>query len=44
MWSDKMETASGKLIEAYLVGNIYDKNRDKEIKEANKKCKKEGDD
>jgi hypothetical protein len=42
MWSDKMETASGKLIEANLVGNIYDKNRDKEIKEANKKRKEGG--
>ncbi len=42
MWRDKMKTASGKLIEANLVGNIYDKNRDNEIKEANEKCKKEG--
>jgi hypothetical protein len=42
MWSDKMETASGQLIEANLVGNIYDKNRDREIKEAIEKRKKEG--
>jgi hypothetical protein len=37
-----METASGKLIEANLVGNIYDKKRDREIKEAIEKRKIEG--
>ena len=31
MWRDKMKDA-GKLIEGTLVGNIYDKNRDKDIK------------
>ncbi len=39
MWRDNMETASGKLIEANLVGNIYDENRDRDIKEAIEKRK-----
>ena len=41
MWRDKMKDA-GKLIEGTLVGNIYDKNRDRDIKEDLEKQKKGG--
>jgi hypothetical protein len=41
MWRDKMKDA-GKLIECTLVGNIYDKNRDRDIKEELEKHKKGG--
>jgi hypothetical protein len=42
MWRDNMETPAGKIIECTLVGNIDDKKRDREIKEAIEKHKKEG--
>lgn len=36
-----MKPALGQVVEAKLVGNIYDKNRDAEIKKANEIAKQE---
>ena len=37
-----MATEAGKIIECTLIGNIYDKDRDREIKKSLEKNKKEG--
>jgi hypothetical protein len=42
MWCDKMATEAGKIIECTLIGNIYDKDRDREIKKNLEIKKKNG--
>jgi hypothetical protein len=39
-----MKPALGQVVEAKLVGNIYDKNRDAEIKKASEKVKQNRED
>lgn len=39
-----MKPGLGQVIEAKLVGNIYDENRDAEIKKASEKAKHDGED
>ncbi len=37
-----MKNALGQIIEGQLIGNIYDKNRDSEIKKASEKAEPKG--